>query len=41
VIKNLPYWGAPKNDGFNLVPNVVEVYREGPKALNSKAQTDS
>src|SRR5262249_18635005 len=24
VIRNLPYWGAPKNDGFIVMPNTVE-----------------
>src|SRR6185369_16699061 len=24
VIRNLKYWGAPKNDGFVLMPNTVE-----------------
>ena len=36
VIKNLPYWGAPRNDGFILMPNVVEAYREGSKAFEFK-----
>ena len=27
VIKNLKYWGAPRNDGFVLMPNEVEAYR--------------
>jgi hypothetical protein len=36
VIKNLKYWGAPRNDGFVLMPNVVEAYRKGPKAFEFK-----
>ncbi len=32
VIKNLRYWGAPRNDGFVLMPNEVEAYRVGDKA---------
>lgn len=32
VIKNLRYFGARKNDGFLLMPNVVEAYRVGDKA---------
>jgi hypothetical protein len=36
VIKNLVYWGAPRNDGFVLMPNVVEAYRVGPKAFEYK-----
>lgn len=31
VIKNLRYWGAPRNDGFVLMPNEVEAYRVGDK----------
>ena len=33
VIKNLKYFGAPRNDGFVLMPNEVEAYRVGPKAF--------
>ncbi len=36
VIKNLKYWGAPRNDGFIMMPNVVEAYRKGPKAYEYK-----
>jgi len=31
VIKNLRYWGAPRNEGFVLMPNKVEAYRAGDK----------
>ena len=33
VIKNLRYWGAPRNDGFVMFPNDVEAYRTGPNAF--------
>jgi hypothetical protein len=33
VLKNLRYWGAPRNDGFVMMPNEVEAYRVGPKAF--------
>ncbi|HEY3135534.1 MAG TPA: DUF1326 domain-containing protein [Blastocatellia bacterium] len=33
VIKNLRYFGAPRNDGFVLMPNEIEAYRVGPKAF--------
>jgi hypothetical protein len=33
VIKNLKYWGAPRNDGFVLMPNEVQAYRVGDKAF--------
>ena len=36
VIKNLRYWGAPRNDGFVMMPNEVEAYRLGPKAYEFK-----
>jgi hypothetical protein len=36
VLKNLRYWGAPRNDGFIMMPNEVEAYRVGPKAFEFK-----
>ena len=33
VFHNLRYWGAPRNDGFVLMPNEVEAYHAGPKAF--------
>ncbi len=36
VIKNLKYWGAPRNDGFVLMQNEVEAYRAGDKAFEFK-----
>lgn len=36
VIKNLRYFGVPRNDGFVLMPNEVEAYRVGPKAFEYK-----
>lgn len=36
VIMNLKYWGAPRNDGFVLMPNEVQAYRVGQKAYESK-----
>ncbi len=36
VIKNLKYWGVPRNDGFVLMPNDVEAYRAGDKAFEFK-----
>lgn len=41
VIKNLKYWGAPRNEGFVLMPNEIEAYRLGDKPTNSRAQTAS
>jgi hypothetical protein len=36
VIKNLRYFGAPRNTGFILMPNEVEAYRVGPKPFEYK-----
>jgi len=36
VIRNLPYWGVKRHDGFVLMPNTVEAYRVGPKAFEYK-----
>ena len=36
VIRNLKYWGAPRNEGFIMAPNEVEAYRVGPKAFEFK-----
>ena len=36
VLKNVRYWGTPRNDGFIMMPNEVEAYREGPKAFEYK-----
>jgi hypothetical protein len=36
VLKNVRYWGAPRNDGFIMMPNEVEAYREGDKKFEFK-----
>ena len=36
VIKNLKYWGVPRNEGFVMMPNSVEAYRGGDKAFEFK-----
>jgi hypothetical protein len=36
VIRNLRYWGAPRNDGFVLMPNTVEAVRVGDKPFEFK-----
>ncbi len=36
VIRNLRYWGTPRNEGFVLMPNEVEAYRLGDKAYEYK-----
>ena len=36
VIRNLKYFGVPRNDGFVLMPNTVEAYRLGEKPYEFK-----
>ena len=36
VIKNLRYWGAPRNDGFVLMANEVETYKATDKPFEFK-----
>lgn len=36
VIKGLTYWGAPRNDGFVLMPNEVQAYRVGDQAFETQ-----
>lgn len=36
VIQNLKYWGAPRNEGFIMMPNEVEAYRAGDKPFEYK-----
>ena len=36
VLKNVKYWGTPRNDGFVMMPNEIETYKEGPKAYEFK-----
>jgi hypothetical protein len=36
VMTNVPYWGAPRNDGFIMMKNEVEAYRLGDKKFEYK-----
>ena len=36
VMRNVKYFGAPRNDGFVMMPNEVEAYRVGPRAFEYK-----
>jgi hypothetical protein len=36
VIKNLKYFGVPRNEGFIMMPNKVQAYRIGDKAFEYK-----
>ena len=39
VIDNLKYWGASKNDGFVMMPNVVQAWRGDERAFEFKGTT--
>jgi Protein of unknown function (DUF1326) len=39
TIENLKYDGAPRNEGFTLMPNKVEAYRVGAKLFEFKGTT--
>jgi hypothetical protein len=36
VLKNVRYWGTPRNDGFVMMPNELETWKEGPNAFEFK-----
>jgi hypothetical protein len=36
VLKNLKYWGAARNDGFVMMPNLIHAYRTGDKQYEFK-----
>jgi hypothetical protein len=36
VLKNVRYWGTPRNDGFIMMPNELETYKEGTQAYEFK-----
>lgn len=36
VMHNLKYWGAPRNDGFLMMANEIEAYRDGAKGFEFK-----
>jgi hypothetical protein len=33
ILKNVKYWGTPRNEGFVMMPNDLEAYRQGPNAF--------
>lgn len=35
VLTNVQYWGAPRHDGFVLMPNEIQAYRLGDNAFES------
>jgi hypothetical protein len=37
VLKNVLYWGTPRNDGFVMMPNEIEAYHEGERAFEFKS----
>ena len=36
VLKNVKYWGASRNEGFIIMPNLIDAYRVGEKAFEYK-----
>ncbi len=36
VLKNVRYWGTPRNDGFIMMPNEIETYRAGANPYEFK-----
>jgi hypothetical protein len=36
VLRNVQYWGAPRHNGFVLMPNEIQAYRSGDKAFESR-----
>lgn len=39
VFRNLKYFGAPRNDGFIMMPNKLQAYRAGEKAFETNGTT--
>jgi len=39
LVTNLKYEGAPRDDGFVLMPNEIEAYRAGDKAFEFKGRS--
>jgi len=35
LLTNIRYWGAPRHDGFIMMPNEVQAYRLGEKVFES------
>lgn len=36
VLTNIQYWGAPRHDGFVMMPNDIQAYRTGDKSFESR-----
>ena len=39
VLENIAYFGAPRNDGFKMMPNEIETWKVGDKAFEFKGTT--
>ncbi len=39
VLQNVAYFGAPRNDGFKMMPNEIETWKVGDKAFEFKGTT--
>ena len=33
ILENIAYFGAPRNDGFKMMPNTIETWKVGDKAF--------
>ena len=38
-LKNISYFGAPRNTGFKMMPNEIETWKVGDKAFEFKGTT--
>ncbi len=39
VLENIAYFGAPRNDGFRMMPNEIETWKVGDKAFEFRGTT--
>lgn len=39
TLNNIAYFGAPRNDGFKMMPNEIETWKVGDKAFEFKGTT--
>ncbi len=39
ILENIAYFGAPRNNGFKMMPNEIETWKLGDKAFEFKGTT--
>ncbi len=39
ILENIAYFGAPRNDGFKMMPNTIETWKVGDKAFEYSGTT--